>query len=78
MTTRDPKRERWAADLATLSPRLQEIAELLAEGLGDKEIANRLGHTLSPSTIRTYVARVYQRLGASSRRELMSRRAAGD
>jgi DNA-binding NarL/FixJ family response regulator len=45
------------------------VAERLAEGLSDKEIAEALG--IPVATARTYVARVLRRFGAKSRRELM-------
>lgn len=58
--------------LEGLPPALRPVAEGLALGLSDKEIAERLQLTLA--TARTYVARTLRRLGASSRRELMLRR----
>lgn len=48
-----------------LPPSLCEVAELIAEGLADKEIAERTGRPLS--TIRTYVARLYERTHLRSR-----------
>lgn len=54
---------------ATLPPALRAVAEALAEGKTDKEIAIQFGYTLS--TARTYVTRVLQRLQVNSRRELM-------
>lgn len=44
---------------------LCEVAELVAEGLTDKEIAEHTGRPLS--TIRTYVARLYERTDLRSR-----------
>lgn len=57
--------------LATLPPALARVAELLASGLSDKEIADRVG--LSLSTVRTYVARVYDRLGVHGRTQISMR-----
>jgi len=54
-----------------LSPALRRVADLLGEGLSDKEIAARLGMPLS--TVRTYVTRVFARTGVRTRRELMPR-----
>ncbi len=54
-----------------LPPSLLRTAELLARGLSDKEIAAELA--LSHATVRTYVTRIYERLGISDRRELMVR-----
>jgi DNA-binding CsgD family transcriptional regulator len=48
-----------------LTPRELEVLELVAEGLRDKEIATRL--YLSVRTVNGYVARVFTKLGASSR-----------
>lgn len=52
-----------------LPPALQRVADALAAGLSDKEIAVQLGLTLS--TARTYVSRVLHKRGVRSRRELM-------
>lgn len=49
---------------------LESIAELLAMGLTDKEIAQRTGRSLR--TVRTYVARLYQRTGLHSRAAVAS------
>ncbi len=51
-----------------LPPSLRAVAELVAAGLGDKEIAAELSVPLA--TVRTYVARCYRRLGLRSRVEL--------
>jgi hypothetical protein len=59
------------ARLKALPDALRSVAELLSEGLTDKEIAGRLG--LPITTARTYVSRVLKRLEMSSRRELMGR-----
>lgn len=52
-----------------LPPYLQTVAELLALGLADKDIAARLDAPLS--TARTYVQRVLRLLGVRDRRALM-------
>lgn len=51
-----------------LPPRLAEVADLVAQGLTDREIARSLG--VSYQTARTYVTRTYERLGAASRVEV--------
>jgi len=56
-------------EIGRLPLSLQGVARSLAEGFSDKEIATRLG--LSLATVRTYTTRIYERLGLSSRRELM-------
>jgi len=52
-----------------LPRRLGEVATLLLQGLSDKEVADRLSMRLA--TERTYVARLYRRLGVHGRFELM-------
>jgi len=50
---------------AGLTPREQEIAVLLAEGLSYKEISGRLH--ISLSTIQTHVSRIYGKTGVNSK-----------
>ena len=49
----------------SLSDREREVLVLVAEGLGDKEIAERL--VLSPHTVHRHVANIRTKLGAASR-----------
>lgn len=51
--------------LGALPPSLARVAELVAAGLTDQEIADRMG--LTHKTVRTYVSRIYRRLGVSNR-----------
>ncbi|WP_030485955.1 response regulator [Nocardioides aequoreus] len=51
--------------LATLSGREREIADLIAQGLGNQEIAALLFVTLA--TVKTHVARLMTKLGVDSR-----------
>jgi DNA-binding CsgD family transcriptional regulator len=64
------------AELATLTPREQEVAVLVVEGLADREIAERL--YLSHHTVSQYVKRIYRKLDVDSRvaltRTLLGRR----
>jgi len=59
----------WARRPATtgiqLSPREREVLALLAEGMRTQEVADRL--SLSPVTVRTYVERSMEKLGALTR-----------
>lgn len=54
-----------------LPPALDAIAEHLVRGLSDKEIASKTGRPIA--TVRTYVQRLYARLGVHSRYELIAR-----
>jgi DNA-binding CsgD family transcriptional regulator len=53
------------AVLGALTPREQEVAVQVAEGLADREIADRL--CLSHHTVSQYVKRIYRKLGVGSR-----------
>jgi DNA-binding NarL/FixJ family response regulator len=48
-----------------ISPREIEVLELLAEGQANKVIARRLA--ISPNTVKTHVARLFEKLGAANR-----------
>ena len=48
-----------------LSPRECEILEMLASGASNKELARTLG--ISPNTVKTHVARVYEKLDVDRR-----------
>jgi DNA-binding CsgD family transcriptional regulator len=52
-----------------LSPRETEVACLLLSGLAYKEISTSIG--VSMATVKTHVARIYQKTGASTKLELM-------
>jgi len=56
------------AALECLSAREREVAELFASGLTDKDVARELGS--SPSTVRNQLARIYEKLGISSKASL--------
>lgn len=53
-----------------LSPREREILALLAEGMGNKIVAARLG--ISEHTVKTHVASIFQKLGADTRAEAVA------
>lgn len=59
------RRRSAAAETATLSPREMQVLQMLQAGLSVPLIAARL--TVSPSTAKTYVARVYEKLHANNR-----------
>lgn len=50
-----------------ISARECEVLELLAEGLSNKEIARRLD--ISPNTVKTHVARLFEKLEVARRTE---------
>ncbi len=52
-----------------LAPREQEVVHWVAEGLTNREIANRLG--LSENTVKNYMFRIFDKLGISKRVELV-------
>ena len=60
-----------ATDAKPLTGRESEVATLVAEGLRNHEISERL--KLSPHTIKNYLYRVYEKLGIASRVELTMR-----
>jgi two-component system, NarL family, response regulator YdfI len=59
-----------AAPGQQLSPRESEILNLLAAGLGNKEIAWRL--TISEHTVKFHVTSIFNKLGASTRAEAVA------
>jgi NarL family two-component system response regulator YdfI len=66
-----PDAPQFAAELADpLSDRELEVLDLLAEGLSNKLIAHRL--SISEHTVKTHVASIFAKLGASSRTEAVS------
>ena len=57
-------------DAVSLTPREQQVLELLVVGCSYKEAASQLG--ISTSTVGVYVARIYEKLHVSSRREIVA------
>jgi DNA-binding NarL/FixJ family response regulator len=51
----------------TLTPREEEVLELVGEGLANKQIARRLG--ISEKTVKAHLTSVFQRIGVDSRTE---------
>ena len=75
LTRRKPTQgfERNDAAIKSLgvSAREYEALELLANGLSNKEIARALG--VSPNTVKTHLARLYEKLGAARRTEAVNK-----
>jgi DNA-binding NarL/FixJ family response regulator len=57
------------AAVDTLTPREREVLALVGSGLSNAEIAERL--VLSPLTAKTHVARLFSKLGARDRAQLV-------
>jgi DNA-binding NarL/FixJ family response regulator len=64
-------REEEPAPGEALTPREQEVLELLAEGLSNRAIAARLG--ISDQTVKFHVASIAGKLGASNRTDAVRR-----
>jgi DNA-binding NarL/FixJ family response regulator len=60
-----------SSDDVTLSPRQQEVLELLADGLSTRLIADRLG--IAETTARNHIHRLLQRLGCHSQLQAVAR-----
>jgi DNA-binding NarL/FixJ family response regulator len=63
------KEPRKAGQLEVLTEREQEVMALVAEGLSNQEIAERL--VVSPATAKTHVSRAMVKLGARDRAQLV-------
>lgn len=62
-----PPRSPDGASLQVLSPREIEVLGMIAEGLGNKTIARRLG--ISEHTVKFHIGSIFTKLNASSRTE---------
>lgn len=62
---------RAALDTLRISERELEVLALLAEGCANKDIARRL--ELSPHTVKTHLANLFDKLGAGRRTEAIAR-----
>ena len=60
-----------AREALGLSERELEVLQKLAEGISNKEIAAQLH--LSPNTVKTHLARVFEKLGAKRRTDALNR-----
>jgi len=64
-TGRNTPGRRTGAGAPELTDREQEVLQLVAQGLTNKQIAQRL--VISPATAKTHLARIMQKLGVSTR-----------
>ncbi|AKN18707.2 transcriptional regulator [Mycobacterium haemophilum DSM 44634] len=62
------KRKRWSGGWGSLTPAERNVARLVGEGLGNKEIATRL--FVSPRTVQSHLTHVYAKLRLNSRVQL--------
>ena len=60
-----------APELAELSPREQELLDLLARGFLYKEIADSM--KISVGTVNTYIRRIYEKLHVRSRAQAVAK-----
>ena len=67
----DAARHGDPAPLGSLSPRELGVAELVVQGMRNREIASALG--ITEGTVKVHLYRVYEKLGVSSRTELLIR-----
>ncbi len=68
--TPSPSSEESLRDVERLTPREVEVLGMLAEGLGNKEIASCL--MISEHTVKFHVSSIFAKLGASSRTEAVT------
>jgi DNA-binding NarL/FixJ family response regulator len=71
MSTAAPSDGTLAAPADALTRREREVVALVAEGLRNKQIGNRL--YISDTTVRHHLTEIYRKLGVSSRVELLLR-----
>lgn len=69
-STPAPSREESLLEVEPLTPREVEVLGMLAEGLGNKEIALRL--KISEHTVKFHVSSIFAKLGAASRTEAVT------
>jgi len=69
LVSASPLRAKNLPKTASLAKREEEVAYLVAEGLANREIAEKLG--LTEHTVSNYLFRIYEKLGISGRVELV-------
>jgi DNA-binding NarL/FixJ family response regulator len=69
LLSQNPGRRQGPAELSELTPREREVLGLVAMGLSNEEIAERL--VVTPATAKTHVGRARRKLGARDRAQLV-------
>lgn len=59
----------WAKGMETLSKRERQVVEWMFQGLSNREISDRM--SLSQHTIKNYIFHIFEKMGVSSRGELL-------
>jgi two-component system, NarL family, response regulator YdfI len=70
LASRVPTPAQPAAALDEMTPREIEVLRMLAEGLGNREMASRLG--ISDHTVKFHISSILDKLGASTRTEAVT------
>ena len=70
LAARIPTRAQLAPTLDDLTPREIEVLRMLAEGLGNREMASRLG--ISDHTVKFHISSILDKLGAATRTEAVT------
>ena len=69
LTSTPPARVIGANGVGLLTPREEQVVNLVAEGIGNREIAGQLG--IKENTVKKSLLRIYDKLGVSNRVELV-------
>ena len=69
LTSTPPARVIGANGVGLLTPREDQVVNLVAEGIGNREIAHQLG--IKENTVKKSLLRIYDKLGVSNRVELV-------
>ena len=69
LTSSPPTRVINAKGEGLLSPREEQVVNLVAEGIGNREVAHQLG--IKENTVKKSLLRIYDKLGISNRVELV-------
>ena len=65
------QKEKIMSEVASLSPRENEVLQLLSDGLLYKEIADQL--SISVATVRQHIHKIYEKLHVANRTEALNK-----